>query len=307
MNKSIPLISVVMPVFNGEKYLAEAINSILSQTFTDFEFIIVNDGSTDYSEEIILKYTDKRIRYFYKENSGISDTLRYGIEKSYGLYIARMDADDISFANRFQKQIKFLEENTEYILVGSAIHYIDEKSNFIGRSIPYSSDFAIKYNLKFGSVIAHPSVMFKKEAYLNSHGYNSKIVGLFEDYVLWLDMSHYGKFYNLTTPLLAYRVSDKSWYFNIDQIELQKTMRIIYQLITNNRYNDVGEIFTNSKEKIFCRKVKIVNDTSRFHTNYYLSGNRNSYIINIVFRAMSNLKNLYSYYRFTISKLRDKV
>ena len=117
---SSPMISVVMPTFNGEKFIKEAIESILNQTFNDFEFIIVNDGSIDNTEKIIQSFSDKRIVYVKKEqNSGISDTLNLGISLAKGKYIARMDDDDISIPNRFERQLEVFASDLKIIVCGS--------------------------------------------------------------------------------------------------------------------------------------------------------------------------------------------
>ena len=115
---NLPLITVLMPVYNGEKYLQQAIESILKQTFTDFEFLIINDGSTDNSENIILSYDDSRIRYIKnEENLRLIRTLNKGIELAKGKYIARMDCDDISLPYRFEKQLKEFQNNPHLDMV----------------------------------------------------------------------------------------------------------------------------------------------------------------------------------------------
>ena len=304
MKETNPAISVVMPVYNGGLYLKEAIDSILNQTFTDFEFIIINDGSTDNSENVILSFNDNRIRYFYKENTGISDTLRYGIDKSKGFYIARMDADDISLPKRLQLQFDYLKRNKNCILVGSAVYYIDERGSFIGRSLPYSSDFAIKFNLKFGSVIVHPSVMFTKSAYEKSHGYNIFIKGMFEDYILWLDMSEYGKYHNLSIPLLSYRISNQSWYFKINQIELRSTMSKIYNLIENNKYHEIKTVYDSSINSILSKNVNLLGDITKFKSKYVTYKSKFSYLENILFFILSGLKNIYSFQNYVLYKIK---
>ena len=112
-------ISVLMPVYNTkEEFLRTAIESILNQTYSNFEFIIINDGSTNNAEDVILSYKDERIVYLKQENKGIVSALNNGWDKASGEYIARMDSDDISLSERFEKQIEFLENNSEYSLVG---------------------------------------------------------------------------------------------------------------------------------------------------------------------------------------------
>lgn len=117
-----PKVSVVMPAFNAEKYIREAVDSILNQTFTDFEFIIINDGSTDHTKEIILEYDDPRIVLLENEkNSGIVVTLNKGIQFARGEYIARMDSDDISLCNRIERQVLFLDSHAHIGLIGSVL------------------------------------------------------------------------------------------------------------------------------------------------------------------------------------------
>ena len=119
--------TVLMPVFNGEKHLNEAINSILSQSFQDFEFLIIDDGSTDHSKKIIRSYQDKRIRFIENDrNLQLSRTLNRGIQLAKGEYILRMDADDISFPNRLEKQIQFMDQNLEIIASGSSLKLMGE-------------------------------------------------------------------------------------------------------------------------------------------------------------------------------------
>ena len=121
----VPSITVLMAVYNGDRWLAESIQSVLGQTFTNFEFIIINDGSDDYSPQIISQFAkkDSRIHVYDKENSGLTDSLNYGIEKAQGEWIARIDADDIWRSERLQKQIECVRLNTDLVLVGSAKKY----------------------------------------------------------------------------------------------------------------------------------------------------------------------------------------
>ncbi len=160
-----PLITVLMPVYNGEKYLRLAINSILEQTFTDFEFLIINDGSTDRSEEIILSYDDSRIRYIKNEqNLKLIRTLNKGIELAKGKYIARMDCDDISLPCRFEKQIREFQANPHLdMVVGLAIDLYPQ--NLIKRSIryiPLDCD-AFRFASLFEISFCHPCMMIKSE------------------------------------------------------------------------------------------------------------------------------------------------
>ncbi len=140
-----PIISVVMSVYNGDKYLREEIESILNQTFKDFEFIIVNDGSTDKSLEIIKSYNDPRIVIIDQENTGLAKALNNGINIAKGRYIARMDQDDISNPERFEKQIEFLENLSEYVAIGSWSNHISEHGEYLYTcKMPIDSSTLIK-------------------------------------------------------------------------------------------------------------------------------------------------------------------
>jgi glycosyltransferase involved in cell wall biosynthesis len=201
-----PVLSIVMPVYNGEKYLEEAINSILNQTFCDFEFIILNDGSTDKSEDIILSFKDKRIVYVRNEkNLKITRTLNKGIKLSRGKYIARIDADDISAHNRFDVQIRYIQEK-DIDFVGSNILLIDSKSKKIGNRHYPETDLECKELLLYGSCFAHPSLLAKSEA-MKSIGYHE--VDAAEDYDAWKRASSANYvFGNVQENLLQYRIHE---------------------------------------------------------------------------------------------------
>ena len=172
-NKLKPLITVLMSVYNGERYLHEAIESILNQTFTDFEFLIINDGSTDSTRDIITSYTDSRIRLIDNEqNIGLTKSLNKGIDLARGKYIARMDADDISMPERLEVQYNFLEKNIEYSLVSSGAYLIDENNNQIGELYrPYNYEMILGYIFFFNPII-HPSVLFEKKEIIECGKYN---------------------------------------------------------------------------------------------------------------------------------------
>jgi glycosyltransferase involved in cell wall biosynthesis len=202
------LISVIMPVYNAEKFLRKAIDSILYQSFGNFEFIIVNDGSTDGSESIVKAYDDPRIRYVSQQNTGIGGALRRGCELALGVYIARMDADDICFPGRLAIQKKYLDCHPSVVLVSSAVEYINDKGDKIGRSFPYTSDFAIRNKLKRINPVCHPGVMMRTANYRRSIGYRD--IQPFEDHLLWLSMAKQGRMHNFSFPLLCYRILNRS-------------------------------------------------------------------------------------------------
>lgn len=222
-----PKVSVVMSCYNSGVYLKESIESILNQTFTDFEFIIWNDGSTDLTEEIVMSYNDSRIRYFYHENTGLGQALNLACREARGEYIARMDADDIALNNRLEVEVDFLERNKEYILVSSAVNYIDEYGNRIGRTFPYTWDVIIRGIIYKSSLIVHPAVMYRKDAYFSTGGYLN--IGGAEDIILWGRMKNKGKFSNIKMPLLNYRILSTSLsHFTIGSsyLPLLNTLRL---------------------------------------------------------------------------------
>lgn len=251
MNDYTHLISVVMPVYNGEKYLNEAIDSVLNQTFKDFEFIIINDGSTDKTEEIIKGYSDKRIKYIKQENTGIGGALRKGCNIASGKYIARMDADDVCLPNRFKVQFDFLEKNKYTVLVSSSVLYIDENSRVFGRSYSTTSNRAIKNKLKRGcSAISHPSLMMRNDIYKKTVGYQD--LQPLEDYCLWVNMSKYGQLRNISFPLLKYRVLSNSISRSIStdrRKELRNFIRKREFVLSNEDIAIFRELYANAKKE----------------------------------------------------------
>ncbi len=200
-----PVISVVMSVYNGGEYLPDSIRSILNQTYKNFEFIIINDGSTDKSLEVIEKYKsqDKRIVLITRENKGLVASLNEGIEKARGRYIARMDADDISMPERFEKQIDFIEkENID--ICGSDTQGFNEYEELSIRRYP-ESDQDIKFTLMFRSPFSHPSVLIKRIVFKTLR-YREDFKCA-EDYRLWADLAlNDYKMGNISRVLLKYRV-----------------------------------------------------------------------------------------------------
>ena len=205
--KKNPLVSVVMPVYNAERFVAESIESILRQTFTDFEFIIVDDGSTDRTPEIVRSFTDERIRYErFEENCGFIDALEYGIKKANGKWIARMDADDISFPQRLEKQIHFLNDHPECVFVGTIYHLISPSGKLLNKIIdPIECwRYVNKEMLTFDQRrFADPSVIFSRTAAIKVKLYDHDI--LFEN-PLWYKLLTIGRGAELFEALHLYRI-----------------------------------------------------------------------------------------------------
>lgn len=207
-----PDISVIMACFNSEKFIGHTISSVLNQTFKNFEFIIINDGSTDNTLTIIESYAkvDNRIQVINQSNSGLANALNKGINESRGKYIARIDSDDICEKNRFEIQYNFLEKNPDYVLVGSAVNYIDVNGIYLGRSFPILNNKLISKALNYYCPIAHPTVMMRRKMLLEVGGYNEIINSQFEDHFLWFLLKEKGKLKNLPIPLIKYRILPQS-------------------------------------------------------------------------------------------------
>lgn len=201
-----PRVTVLMPVYNGERFLREAINSILEQSFRHFEFMIIDDGSTDRSAEIIASYRDPRIRFIRNnQNIGISATLNKGIALASCELIARMDADDISHPHRLQKQFRYMQRNPRCGLLSTWARVISEDNKLI-RLERYRSNFYY-YNLTFECWMYHPTIMFRKSAVEQVGAYSMPYS---EDYDLFWKMSIHFPIGNLAEPLLDYRITKSS-------------------------------------------------------------------------------------------------
>ena len=200
-------ISVILPVFNSERYVAKAIESILCQSFSNFQLVIIDDGSTDKSAEIISGFSDPRIHFHQNDkNLGLITTLNIGLNLAKGEFIARMDADDIAMPDRFEKQITFLQNSPNTGICGSHFITIGQSKNH-APELPCSSE-EIRLTLLFRSAMAHPTVMFRKNVVDQFHlRYNPDFPSA-EDYKLWTDFALHTNLCNLKDVLLQYRVHD---------------------------------------------------------------------------------------------------
>jgi hypothetical protein len=202
-----PTVSVVMSVFNGERFLREAVDSILSQTFEDFEFIIIDDGSTDGSAAILDSYgkVDPRVQVYHQENRGLVDALNRGCGSARGKYIARMDADDIALRDRLRRQVEFMEAHAEVGVLGGAIQYIDAVGRGLATLRLPIHDRDIKSALRYANPMAHPTAFLRKDVFTSVGGYR-RIFAKAEDYDLWLRVAKRGQLANLKAVVLRYRL-----------------------------------------------------------------------------------------------------
>ncbi|MFC2093351.1 glycosyltransferase family 2 protein [Bacteroidota bacterium] len=200
------MISVLMPVYNCELYISEAINSILSQTYSNFELIIINDGSTDNSEKIIKSFSDSRIKYFRTEHCGIPSALNFGLSKAKGKLIARMDGDDIAVTDKLQKQYNFLKKNNNIHLVGSNFNYIDKFGlKLFYKKYPERHE-DIEFSMPVIISVLHSTILTYKDILLKVGKYNVSYSNT-EDLDIFLRIIKSGyKMYNIQEPLYRYRI-----------------------------------------------------------------------------------------------------
>ncbi len=215
-----PTISVIMSALNASRFIREAIDSILQQSYKDFEFIIINDGSTDSTEEIIKSYTESRIVYIKNEvNLGLAKSFNIGIRAAKGQYIARMDADDISLPHRFETQLELLEAHQDIGIIGSSILVINENGHKLRTNTRPLTHEGIKWASLFSTPMYHPTIMGRAEIFKNNP-YNEDLKNS-EDYELWSRLLFQSpiRFANIDEPMLLYRAYRGSFTqtVNMDQ------------------------------------------------------------------------------------------
>ncbi|MCG8310515.1 MAG: glycosyltransferase [Cytophagales bacterium] len=255
MNKS-PLISVLMPTFNAAKYLKKSIDSILNQTFKDFEFIIINDGSEDESVNVIKRFSDSRIKFIDGEqNLGLICRLNQGLEIAKGKYLIRMDADDISNQYRFERQLSFMEKNKEISICGSWAKVIGNR-NF--KNKPPINDTDIKLKLIEKCVPIHATTIIRKSIFIeNQVSYNSAFKHA-EDYKLWIDFASNVKFSNLSQFLYIIRSHENNVSKKFQNVQRKNTkyLRIEY----------LKKIFQNQLPKRQVELLLHIIDEKEFHS-----------------------------------------
>lgn len=247
-----PLVSVVMPVYNAEKFLDEAISSILNQTYRKFELIIVDDASTDASRRIIGKYKrrfPRKIKSIYlkkNQNNGGDRCANEGIKLARGEYIARMDADDLSFPHRLARQVEFLQNNPDIFMVGSSAQVIDHNSKKIGKKTEPRTNEEIKKSFFTFNPIIHPSVMLRAH-YLNGTKFRYHIrFSANNDYYTFFKLSCQGAmFHNLSEPLIQFRIHQTNDTFNNIKKKYTNTLLSRIFMIFKYRYiPTIESVFT---------------------------------------------------------------
>ena len=260
-----PKVTVLMSVYNGEKYLSEAVDSILAQTYRNFEFLIVDDGSSDGSSEILAVYAelDSRIRVVRNdENIGLTRSLNKGLSLASGEYIARMDADDVAYPTRLACQTEYLDNNPGITVVGSGIEIIDENSQVIGRRLPKDDSVFLKNNLILkNSVFAHSSVVFRREVVVRAGGYDENF-RYAQDYDLWSRLAEKYELGTIEEAMMKWR----SISSNISASKRTEQLECILQISERNLVNAFPDIDINLQayEHIFL--------SIHGHMEYYIDG-----------------------------------
>jgi glycosyltransferase involved in cell wall biosynthesis len=248
-----PLISVVMPVRNLGRYVGPSIESVLSQTCRDFEFLIVDDGSTDGTAELLERYAkrDPRIHILRGPCDGISKALNLGLAQSRGRYIARMDGDDLCLPQRLEKQAGFLEQNPQHVLVGCRCTLIDPD----GRPICEKADIKPSHEqiesllLRMKWPIVHPAIMVRADAIAKVGGYDESY-RIVQDHDLFLRLAEAGKLANLQEILFLYRQHFKSTTLSTDESRMRLLVRIVTEACRRRGIAVPGEVVANPLEYV---------------------------------------------------------
>tara|TARA_Y100001970_G_C14256129_1_gene875541 strand:+ start:6834 stop:7856 length:1023 start_codon:yes stop_codon:yes gene_type:complete len=269
-------ISVLMSVNNGERYLKQSIDSIIHQTFNDFEFIIINDGSNDDSLKIIKSYNDNRIKLINnKKRLGLTKSLNIGLKSCKSDIIARMDADDISKKDRFEKQYHYLLKNKDIAVLGGQVILIDQNDNELKQNPRYPlSNQLIKWELFNEVPFCHPSIFIRKEVFKSIGTYNEKYQYA-QDYELWKRMvySRY-KFANLDYEIIYYRKTDNKDIFYKKRKQRNAHLEILTNYFKKNNFNvtiNLVYYFRYGSKKILDNKkllIKSVNLLIQLHKKF---------------------------------------
>jgi len=259
-SKNFPEVSVIMSVYNGEKYLKDAVESILNQTYEDFEFIIINDGSIDNTKNIISHYAnlDNRIKFVNNyRNIGLTKSLNKGINISKGNYIARMDADDISLQNRFFKQIAIFKKYDDTSVVVSNYVIIDKNNREIKEQKLPSDNFTLYNSIRKNNIICHGSIMMRKML-LDKVGVYNELLDFAQDYDLWLRIFKNGyKFYSIPEVLYKFRITPESAAKKaFHQNDYAKLIRKNHEKPFENYYHLVEKLRKDNKQIKLTQREK---------------------------------------------------
>ncbi|MDR3712754.1 MAG: glycosyltransferase [Puia sp.] len=259
----VPAVTVLMPAYNTEKYIAEAIRSVLEQHFSDFELLIINDGSTDGTEAIIRSFKDPRIVLVTQANQGVSAALNTGLRQARGRFIARFDADDTCYPDRLRKQYDFMAANPDYVLIGSDADYVDQE----GEPLFYYSNIGHSYEEILEKIgiycpFVHSTVFYRKDIVLELGGYEPK-AHTFEDWLLWMQFIKKGKALNVREALIAVRLNPESVTVD-EKLRGKRFSQLKKEILTG------GLPITDVQEKELKRILKSQDFSAFKHYSYYI-------------------------------------
>jgi len=223
-----PLVSVIIPVYNGVKYLKDTVVSVEKSTYHNIEIILINDGSKDNSKDLCLKLKKKykNIRFYsFKKNRGLSNVLNYAISKAKGKYIARINQDDLMTTVRLTSQVYFLENNKNHVMVGGNLNLINNKGEIQDTLFYPQTDQEIRNNWLILNAFADPAVMFIKKAFMKVGNYNQSFYPA-DDYHLWFRMGQLGKLANLNIVVTKFRVHDEAATLRLHQKMIISTNKV---------------------------------------------------------------------------------
>lgn len=287
-----PKVTVLMTVYNNEKYLQTAIFSILNQTYKDFELIIINDGSTDDTEKIILSFKDSRIRYIQNnKNIGISKSLNKGIKLSKGKYVARMDGDDICHPTRLAKQVLFLDTHQDHGLLGSWYYIIDYNGALISVQRNSTEDAELKLSMIFSNQFLQSSILIKTDL-IKELMYDEKLE-VCEDYDLWLRCLDKTSVTNFPEELLTYR-----WHGSNTCITKQKKILESFISIFSNTFDKLE--LSHTSQELFMHSLLAFNLSKQ-----YFNTDERIKKLNKWLNKIQNSKSLIK--RFDFNKIYNKI
>ena len=227
---TVPTVSIVMPVYNAERYVAESVNSILAQTYKDFEFIIINDGSTDGTHQILMSYAsaDDRVKLISRPNTGIVGALNDGLAAVRGHYVARMDSDDLALPQRLDEQVRFLDEHHDVVILGTDVLIIDADGDAMWTDHKPADHDQIDAALLSGrsAIIVHPAAMMRRDAVEKIGPYRPDTQWV-EDLDYFLRLGEIGRLANLSRVLLKYRLHPQS----VNHRRRQEQQQLVEQVL----------------------------------------------------------------------------
>ena len=257
-----PPVTVLMPAYNAGPYIAEAIDSVLAQTFADFELLIINDGSTDDTVAIIERYKDSRIRLHHQENQGVIGALNTGLSLAGAPVIARFDADDICYPDRLQVQMDYLLAHPECVLLGAASDYIDKDGAYLFEWQPPAYDDASLREVIFTtSPFDHPATMYRTAAALEAGGYPAGAIH-FEDHLFWTLLMQKGTVKNLSQPLIRHRFNPQS--VTIDEKWRGKDFAAL-------KYRSIRQGYVSDMDAAALKLLLLPQDVARYKDAAYYS------------------------------------